>query len=68
MAWTVHTLLNCLEKPHKPDADYLISLRKDFFVCASILACRCYGMREMERSQPIAHFRQTEWLDTVSAQ
>jgi hypothetical protein len=65
MAWTVHTVLDCLENPNKPGSDFLISLRKDFFACATILEYRCFSMREIVQSPPIAHFRQSAWVKTV---
>ncbi len=65
LAWTGQTFLCCLEKMDKPDANLLISLRKDCYLCETIIACRCFGMREIKESTSIAHFRQSEWLKTV---
>jgi hypothetical protein len=65
LALTGQTFLDCLEKMDKPNTDLLISLRQDFYLCQTILAYRCIGMREIEQSKPIGHFRQTEWLKTI---
>ncbi|HEV3003172.1 MAG TPA: hypothetical protein VGX78_01870 [Pirellulales bacterium] len=66
MVLTWQSFFGCLDMREKPGAEHLISLRKDFRLAGAIIEFRCCGMREIEHSGPVGHFRQTEWLKTVS--
>jgi hypothetical protein len=68
MVATWQSFLCCLESAPKPGSDYLIGLRRDFCACRYLIEFRCVGMKEIKRNRPVAHFHQTEWLNTVQVE
>lgn len=66
MGSTLNSLVILLELPAKPDPAVLLSLRRDFCACESIIDGRCHGLPEIKRAKTIEHFQRPDWLPTVT--
>lgn len=65
MAFSLHTLLQVLELPSKPDVEALVDLRMNLCLSNYIIEKRGHGLPDFDRARWLEHFYQADWITPV---